>query len=202
MRLEAAINAYLSTRYSLLGQVDAKVTLPVPTAADFSRVKQFFSMDGKMYWDITGTIEETNIAAVSLTYTREVPDDFYAMNDFLLKGLIPGPAKLEGSIDLVWLDWVAYEKFWGGASGPVQSPVRSAMSFDFLGPLLGGTGVYLNHRMKMLLPSVILTTINEPIGGRGKVIQTVEFKADVGEVDTNEIHLCEVQLVNTIAGVP
>jgi len=197
LRLEAALNAFVSTRFSLFGQKDAKITKP--TIGTFSAVKQFFSMNGKMYWDITGTLEETLISAMSLTYTREIPDDFYSMNDAFLKGFIPGAAKLEGSVDLLFKDWTAYEKFWGGTSAPISSPARAAMSFDFIGPALtGGSGEYEFNRLKALLPSLILPSVKEPFEGRGKVVQTVEFKADRGSVG-GQTALWEVDLVNAIA---
>lgn len=196
-RLEAALNAYVSARFSLFGQKDAKVAKP--TLGTLSTTAQFFSLNGKMYWDITGTLEEANIRAVSLTYKRDVPDDFYSMNDAFLKGFLAGQATLEGSVDLIWKDWVAYEKFWGGSSGPVASPAKAAMSFDFFGPTLGGTGEYTNHRMKWRVPSIVLPSVEEPFEGRDAIIQTVNFQAARGTIDA-ATHLCAVDLVNEVAG--
>jgi len=196
-RLEAAVSAFVSLRLSVLGEKDAKVS--IPTLGTLSTIKQFFSMDSKMYWDVTGTLEETNINAVSLTYTREIPDDFYAMNSAFLKGFLPGDAKVEGSADILWKDWVAYEKFWGAASGPINSPANCAMMFDFLGPSLGGTGDYAFHRMKWSLPALSLTGVGEPFEGRNRVIQTVNFKGGRGSVEGGNA-ICAVRLVNDVAG--
>ena len=194
MRLEAALNAFVSTRFGLLGLKDAKVAKP--TVGTFNATDQFFSLDGKMYWDITGTLEETNIAAVSLTYTREIPDDFLSMNEAFLRGFIPGNASVEGSVDLIFANWLAYEKFWGGSSGPAISPLPAAMMFDFTGAVLGGTGDYDYHRLKIKLPAVTLPSINEPVEGRDKIIQTVNFQANRGTVEAVSA-ICSMILTNT-----
>lgn len=196
MRLEALLNAFVSTRFSLLGQKDTKVSKP--SVGTFSTVKQFFSLDALLFWDLTGTVEEVNVRAISLTYSRAIPEDFMAMNDYLLAGFIPGEAKLEGSIDLIWKDWVAYQAFWGGVGGPAKAPARSQLSVVLVGPSLGGTGTYQYNRMRVQIPSVIITSIKQPIAGREFVTQTFEFKADRGTISTHNV-ICKVDLVNALA---
>jgi len=196
-RLEAALDAYVTMRFTVFGQKDAKVAKP--TLGALSTIRQLYSLAGKMYWDITGTLEETNIRAASLTYKREVPDDFFAMNDAFLKAFLAGPATLEGSVDLLFRSWTAYEKFWGGTTGPVAEPAKAAMMLDFLGPVLtGGSGDYANHRMKWLIPSIILPSVEEPFEERDAIIQTVNFQGQRGTIGA-ETHLCNVILVNDVA---
>lgn len=198
LSIEAALNAFVSTRWSMLGQVDAKVAKP--TVGTFSSLKQFFSLQSKFYWDITETSAIDCVSAASLTYTREIPDDNLCMTDHLLQGLIPGNAKLEGSLDLQWKSWDAYEKFWGDTSAPIATPARAALELQFIGEALGGTGEYTDHRMCIKIPSCILPTITEPFGGRGKVTQTLEFTADRGTVG-GQSALCEMILYNTMTDV-
>jgi len=195
--LEAALNAALSMTFGMFGQKDAKVSKP--TLGTIPSIEQFFSVKGKLYWDdMTQATEETNIDSISLTYTRAIAEEFYAMNDAFLKGFSPGEATLEGTVDLLFLDWKAQELFWGGASAPVAEPALSVMDLDFTGPALGGTGEYTNHRMRWQMPAVQLTSIDDPFAMRDKIIQTVGFKCLRGTFDSVTT-LVEVTLANTVA---
>lgn len=194
--LEAALNEPVSITFGCFGQKDAQVTKP--TLGTIPTVEQFFSVKGKMYWDLTQTLEETNIDSVSLTYTRAISEDFYAMNDVFLKGFIPGEATLEGSVDLLFKSWDAYEKFWGATTAPVAEPALAQIELDFIGPTLGGTGDYEFHRMQWELPAVQITSIDDPFSARDKIMQTVAFKCIQGQIDT-ALMLCKVWLANTVA---
>ena len=194
-RLEAALNAPVSMTFSHLGQVDAKVALP--TLGTIPTIKQFFSIEGKVYWDLTQSTEEANVDSVSLTYRRAVPDDFYAMNDAFLKGFLPGEASIEGSLDLIFKSWTAYEKFWGATSAPIQAPAYSILDIDFTGPALGGTGDYANHRMRWQLPAVRINAIDDPFERRDKIMQSVSFEGFRGTIGT-DVTIVKVILANTI----
>jgi len=196
-RLEAALDAPVSMTFGCFGQKDAKVTKPALGAV--STIAQFFSIQGKLYWDIAQATEEPNIDSVSLTYTRALAEDFYSMNDAFLKGFIPGEATIEGSLDLMFKSWEAYQKFWGGASGPVAEPAMAALSLDFTGPSIGGSGEFTNHRMKWQLPAVQIHSIDNPFRLRDKIMQTVTFSGVRGVIDATSL-LCRVILINSISG--
>jgi len=198
VRLEAALNSAVSMTFGLFGQKDAKVAKP--TLGTIPSVRQFFSIEGTLYWDVAQTVEETNIDSISLTYRREVPDDFYSMNDAFLKGFIPGMATIEGSMDLLFRSWTAYEKFWGDASGPVDAPALAALDLDFKGPTLGGTGEFEFHRMRWQLPAVQIHSIEDPFERRDKIMQTVTFSGVRGTIDGTNL-LVKCTLYNTLATV-
>jgi len=196
VRLEAALNAPVSMTFSHLGQKEAKVSLP--TLGTIPSIRQFFSLEGKVYWDIAQTEEETNIDSVSLTYRRAIPDDFYVMNDSFLQGFIPGMASIEGSLDILFKSWDAYEKFWGQASGPKEKPDYAALDVDFKGAALGGTGEYEFHRMRWQLPAIRISSVNDPFERRDKIVQSCDFKGARGTIGTDTT-IVKVTLANTMA---
>lgn len=194
--LEAALGDPVTLTFTCLGQKDAKVT--APTLGTIPTVRQFFSLDGKVYWDLAQTVEIANIDSISCSYAREIPDDFYSMNDVFLKGFIPGVATFDGEMDLLFTDWIAYEKFWGATGAPVASPTPVALDIDFKGETLGGTGDWEKYRLRIQAPKVLLKSIDDPVEARDKVMQTVAFEAYRGLIDSTEV-LTRWTLYNKIA---
>lgn len=200
VRLEAALNAAVSMVFSCFGQKEAKVSLP--NLGTIPSIQQFFSLQGKLYWDsdFSQGTEETWIDSISLSYKRSIPDDFFTMNDVFLKGLIPGFATLEGTLDLIFKDWTAMEKYWGNTDGPQAQPAYTTLDLDFHGPSLGGAGEYQYHSMRWQMPSVRILSTDEPFERRDKVIQTLNFKCYNGTIGSDTA-MVKVTLANTMSDV-
>lgn len=199
MRIEARTGDPVSATFSMLGQKDAKVA--ATALGSVSTVRPFFAIDGKLYWAQPGqTPEITNIDAISMTYTRKIPDDMYAMTDYLLKCFVPGEGTLEGEMDILFSDWDAHGYFWTGVSsgaGPIQAPVPVALELDLNGDALPTPAVLLKYRCRILCPNIVLTAIDDPIELRDKIMQTVSFKGYRGTV-SGGTHLLSATLQNRI----
>jgi len=202
MRIETRTGDPVSVTFSMLGRVDAKV---VATAlGTVSTVRPFFSIDGKIYADQPGqTAELANIDAISLTYTRKIPDDQYAMTDYLLKCFVPGEGTLEGEMDMLFSDWEAHGYFWSGVKTdavPIQAPVPVALDLDFNGDALPTPAVLLKYRFRVLAPKIVITSVDAPVELRNKVMQTVSFKGYQGTV-SGSTALLSATLQNRIVSV-
>jgi len=198
-RFEARTGDPLSATFSMLAQKDAKVT--ATALGTVSTVRPFFAIDGKIYWDLAESDEIASVDAISLTYARKVPDDMYAMTDYLLKCFTPGEGTLEGEMDLLFSDWNAQGMFWTGVkadAAPIQAPAAVALSLNFAGDVTGGAGEYTYYRLKIQAPKVVLTAVDAPIELRDKIMQTVSFKGYKGTVEGSS-NLFAATLINKIA---
>lgn len=202
MRLEARTGDPLSATFSMLAQKDKYV---VATAlGTVSTVRPFFAIDGKIYPVQPGQTDElANIDSISLTYSRKIPDDAYAMTDYLLKCFVPGEGTLEGEMDMMFTDWDAHGYFWTGvktAIEPIQAPVAAALDLDFNGDALPTPAVLLKYRLRVMCPKIVITAVDAPVELRDKIMQTVSFKGYIGTVSGGE-HLLSATLQNRIATV-
>ena len=194
LAIEAALDEPVSFSFSMLGQKDTKVdktelgTLPT--------VRQLFSLDAIVEMPDASDIS-AKVDSLSLSITREVPDDYYAMTDHLLKGFLGGNFSVKGSLDLLFNDFDALELFWGGATGPVKSPTETSLQVDLVGPTLGGAGDYANHLIRLELPKIILPSASAPVEQMNKIIQTVPFTAFRGTIDAGT-HVCRLTVANTL----
>jgi hypothetical protein len=202
MRIEARTGDPVSATFSMLGQKDAKVTVTALGAV--STVRPFFAIDGLLYWDIAKAVPIANVDSISLTYSRKIADDAYAMTDYLLKCFVPGEGTLEGEMDIMFTDWDAQGYFWSGvssASAPIQSPVAMALDLILSGDASGGTA-YTAYTCRLQCPKIVVTSVDAPIELRNKIMQTVSFKGYRGTGNlTTGMHLIEALLGNKIATV-
>jgi len=200
MRIEARTGDPVSATFGMLAQKDAKVAVTALGAV--STVRPFFAIDGLLYWDIAKAVPLANVDSISLTYTRKIPDDAYAMTDYLLKCFVPGEGTLEGEMDIMFSDWDAQGYFWSGVSSaavPIQSPVAMALDLILSGDSSGGTS-YTKYTCRIQCPKIVLTAVDAPVELRDKIMQTVSFKGYRGTGNlTTGMHLLEVLLGNTTA---
>ena len=193
MRVECTKDAPVSMTFGIIGQKDSKVTLT--TLGTVSSIAQFYSHQAKVYSDSPGTTEIVNVDSITFTYTRDITEDWHTMNDRFLKGHLPMQSKLEGSMDLLYNSWDAYESFWGGTDGPQATVSNVALSVYVTGPSLGGSGDFANHEMRWEMPTIQYTGIEEPFERRDKIMQTVNFKGARGSVSGGTA-LCQAILFN------
>jgi hypothetical protein len=202
MRIEARTGDPVSATFSMLGQKDAKVA--VTALGTVSTVRPFFAIDGKIYADQPAQgAELANIDSISLTYSRKIPDDAYAMTDYLLKCFVPGEGTLEGEMDMLFSDWDAHGYFWSGVktdSAPIQAPTSVALDLDFNGDALPTPATLLKYRCRILCPKIAISSVNAPVELRDKIMQTVSFKGYRGTV-SGGTHLLSATLQNRIAAV-
>jgi hypothetical protein len=202
MRIETRTGDPVSVTFSMLAQKDAKVA--ATALGTVSTVRPFFSIDGKIFADQPAQgAELANIDSISMTYTRKIPDDEYAMTDYLLKCFVPGEGTLEGEMDMLFTDWEAHGYFWSGVktdTAPIQAPAPVALDLDFNGDALPTPAVLLKYRCRILCPKIVVTSVDMPVELRNKVMQTVSFKGYQGTV-SGATALLSATLQNRIVSV-
>lgn len=200
VRFEVRTGEPLTATFSMLALKDAKVA--ATALGTVSTVRPLFCTDGLLYRDLVMSVPIANVDSLSMTYTRKIPDDMYAMTDYLLKCYTPGEATLEGEMDLIFNDWDEHGYFWTGVktdSAPVQNPASVAFVADFKGDAIsGGTLPADFHRVRIEIPKMVLTALDAPIELRNKIMQTTSFKAYTGTVESVEAMLA-IMVCNTEA---
>lgn len=193
MTIEGSIGEPISTTFTILGLKDKKVEAPV--IGTISSTRQFFSIDAELEVDGTDTFP---LDSFSLHYRRPVVDDFYQMDDPFLQGFILGQPEFSGDIDLLFKDWLAYEKFWGAASAPVAKPAKILLKLTLLGDATTGTGEFANHTLKLELPAVMITNVDDPVEKRDKIIQSMSIDAVNGTIDS-VVTMVRLTMICTVA---
>lgn len=199
LRMEFAKDAPITFTFGVLGQVDAKVAFTA--MGTIPAIRQLYSFNAKIYEDLSESTEITNIDSISINYSREIPDDVHAMNDPLLKAFVPGSAKLEGSMDVLFNSWDRYEDFWGATTAPIADPVTKAIGINVDGPALNGVDPYDYHGFDVRMPNLLMTEISEPFERRDTIMQTVGFKGRRGVAEGANTALLAMIVYNSLADV-
>ena len=167
VNLEAVAREAPTVTASIIGKTESLVSRTTPT---YSTVRPFASFEGEM------RVNDTTVAtveAIRVNCENDIPDDVYALGDRYLQAIIPQRLSVGGDMDVRFVDWDWYQKFWGGTSGPVTYPATVSLKLTFTGATLG-TG---NYQLIIEMPKCTLDTIDASFDRRDRVVASLDYTA-------------------------
>lgn len=192
VNLEAVAREAPTMTVSVIGKTEKLVTRTTPT---FTTVRPFASFEGKMY---VGGTEVATVEAIRINVENNIPDDVYALGDRFLQAIIPQSLSVSGDMDIRFVDWEWYKKFWGSdtATEPVTYPDTVSLKLEFTGAQID-TNKY--HKLTIELPKCTLDTMDASFDRRERVVASVDFTALYDATISGAI---KVTVVTTVANIP
>lgn len=129
---------------------------------------------------VSGLIS-ANVEAFRVTHENIFADDAFTLGSRFLPDLSlrVGSRNVTGELDIAFLDWSTYQKFYGAdsATEPQSELTDQALTLNLTGPSAGGVGDYAYYRLLIELPHIILDTSEASFDRRERVVQSVAFTA-------------------------
>lgn len=170
LSVSAAAGEMLTLTASVLGRKeDVKTTMATPT---FGTLNPFTWSQGSVTFD--GSLE-ANVESVELSFTNNVVDDFYVLDNTRYRKDMPeGRRELSGALDISFENDTYYQKFLGGGTVPQSSPSWGSVNLHFEGDTITGTHVY---ELELDMPKLRIDTSDISISDADRVVQSMDFDA-------------------------
>lgn len=191
LALEAPAREIVTASVDVLGAKDKQIDPSTPT---FSALRPFVFFDGGLS---LGGSPVADVEAFTCTLSRDIPDDIHVLGDRWMPDATKRGQRftVEGSMDVAFLTWSLYKRFWGGAAvvEPALIPAFVALDLNLIGDTLGGSGDYANYACKVNLPRCTLNTSEANFDRRDRIVQSLGFSA---VYDPTAAYAAKVMVVN------
>jgi hypothetical protein len=169
-------------------QKDAKgaiqSALVIPTNPLFAYHQVLTTVAGT---DYTGKVESLDLSISNNLQTEEG----VALGSRFAKRFEIGEFLATATVKIAFEGSAEYERFWGSATGPIEGVTTLALVFEAKAALIAAT--YFRS-LKITLPKVVVTAVQAPVQGSGKIEQTLTFTALHDDTATYPL---QVVLTNT-----
>jgi len=187
---ESPAREALSATVDVIGSYEKLITPSTPT---LPTLRPFVFYEGSLTMN-GSTI--ANVEAVRLTIENDIPDDAFVLGSRYLPGLRLQGFTVSGEMDITFLSWDYYKRFFGSAtaSAPSTEVESVSLKLTYTGPSTGGSGEYANYKLEFDMPKVYLDTSEATFDRRERIVQTLGFTAIY---DESSDYAIQVVLVNT-----
>ena len=137
LSLEAVAREALTSTVSVIARRDSIVA--DAQAPSFSALRPFIFFEGNL--TLNG-VTVANVEAFRVTVENEIADDAFILGTRFLPGIRLQGITISGDVDLAFLDWNMYRRFYDGAfgSGPGTSIASVALELTMTGEATGCAG--------------------------------------------------------------
>lgn len=164
----------ITASVEVFGQKDKLIS---PTTPTLSALDPFVFFEGDLKLE---TVSVAAAEAFRCTIANDIPDDVHVIGSRFIPGIRLQGLEVTGDMDIAFLNWDYYKRFWGGAAvtEPATRPETVALQFVATGPANGSVGSgFENYLFQIDLPKVTLDTSEATFDRRDRVVESLGFTA-------------------------
>jgi len=170
LTLKSVRKENLSCSIDLIGKTEKVVSLSTPTWSnlpDLTFMQGTFKIDASACGDITG---------IEARIFNALLGDEYRPQSRVISKLPVGSRKVEGRLDLEFVDKAQLEKFYGAAAATEPQATLTGVALDLKWEGATIEGAY-KYSLQLEIPQVYYTTAKAVLNKRDLILQGVDFEA-------------------------
>lgn len=190
LTIEAVARELVTGSFDLLGRKENILPNTTPT---FSPLAPF------VFHQASVEIQEVlngDIEAFRITYENVLADDHFVLGSRFLPRLEPLGLNVTGELDLAFLTWEMYQRFYGlAAATEIQTILNMVpIMITLTGPITESEAVgYVNYLLKIELPETYFNTSDANFDRRERTVQNITWTA---VYNVSEGYLVRFTIVN------
>lgn len=191
MSFEAVAREALTSTVSVMAKRDDLVA--DGQAPSFSSLRPFIFFEGTV--TLNG-VTVANVEAFRVTIENEIADDAYVLGERYIPGIRLQGITISGDMDLAFLDWSMYRRFWDGTAagtGPTNSIASVGLALTMTGQATGCHGADANYKLLLDLPACYFDTTEANIDRRERIVQSLNFTCIY---DQDDAYTLQATLIN------
>ncbi|RLE67001.1 MAG: hypothetical protein DRJ38_00075 [Thermoprotei archaeon] len=188
---EATAREVLTASVDVIGQKESLVS---PSSPTLPSLRPFIFYEGALS---LGGSDVANVEAFRFTIENDIPDDAYVLGSRFLPGLRVQGLTVSGDMDVAFLSWDLYKRFFGSATAtePQTSLESVSLTLTFTGESTGdSTSGYENYKLIAEFPKVYFDTSEANFDRRDRIVQSLGWTAIY---DSSSGYICKITVINT-----